>query len=211
MLTISLVDPQRLFRDALRALLEKDGEFVVAAEGCNGDDAIRIAERVRPEILLLELALPESHGFELIRRLTGRVTMKTVVMTSAGNGVSAVEALRHGALACVLKEDGSDELLQALRQAAIGEPYVSRHLRNRTLMESLAQSLPPKREANLTGRERAVLELVAEGLTNAEAAERLKISRRTVESHRANLMQKLGLKTQADLVRYAIRNQIIQP
>ena len=120
-----------------------------------------------------------------------------------------MEALREGAAACVLKEEGADELLLAMRQAIAGDTYLSRTLRSQTLMANLrpATVVPPNQ--GLSQRERAVLELVAEGLTNSETADRLKISRRTVESHRANVMQKLGLKTQAELIRYAIRNRIV--
>ena len=209
MLTISVVDPQKLFRDALRALLEKDGEFVVAAEGGNASEALRIAERVRPDLLLLELALPDLPGIEVLKHLRGMGKVKGVVVTSESHGARAMEALREGAAACVLKEEGADELLLAMRQAIAGDTYLSRTLRSQTLMANLrpATVVPPNQ--GLSQRERAVLELVAEGLTNSETADRLKISRRTVESHRANVMQKLGLKTQAELIRYAIRNRIV--
>ena len=212
MLTISLVDPQRLFRDALRALLEQDG-FTVTAEGETGIEAVEIAERTGPTLLIHELILPELHGLEVIKRIAGNGHTRPVVLTSRANGAYALEALRHGAAGYLLKEAGREELADGLRCAANGEPYLSKELRSRALVASIGQKRPPigNGVAKLSVRERMVLELVADGLTNSETAERLNISRRTVESHRANLMQKLGLKTQVDLVRFAIRHQIIQP
>lgn len=201
-----------MFREALRALLERDGGFAVVAEAGTGQEAIEISAALKPDLLLTELLLPDLHGFEVLKRLVERPGCRPVVLTSQCHASYALEALRHGAAGCVLKEEGGDELMVALRHAAEGEPYLSRSLRSRTLIASLGQrpAAPEGQHARLSVRERVVLEMVAEGLTNSEVAQRLKISRRTVESHRANLMQKLGIRTQADLIRFAIRHNIVQ-
>lgn len=213
MVTICLVEPQRLVREGLRALLEKTGEFTVAAEGATGTEALRLIEGVAPAVMVLELLLPELHGLEVLRRCRHTGGTRAVVLTSRGNASYVVEAMRVGASAYVLKENSSTELLEAVRLAAREEQYLSKELRNCALEMTLGRRQFPgsNGEDKLTTRERMVMELVAEGFKNAEVGRRLRISRRTVESHRANLMQKLGLKTHVDLVRFAIRHNIIQP
>jgi len=211
MISIVLVENQTLIREGLRALLERDGEFDVIGEGADGQDALRLAQRLKPNILLMELLIPELHGLEVLRRLKDHEQTRTIVLSSHSNASYVIESLKIGAAAYILKHNTSTELFEAIRTANAGEHFISKELRNCALELTIGRHGRNGKngEDRLTTRERVVLELAAEGFSNAEIASRLTISRRTVESHRASLMQKLGLKSQTDLVRYAIRNQII--
>jgi len=211
MVSIVLVDNHTLFRQGLRALLEREGGFQVVGEGTDGLEALRLVQREQPDVLLLELVLPELHGLEVLRQMEEFDKTRAVVVSSHSNATYVVEALKIGAAGYILKDNSSVDLFLAVRAAVDGEHYISKELRNCALELTIGRHPRNGRNGDerLTTRERVVLELAAEGLSNPEIATRLTISRRTVESHRASLMQKLGLRSQTDLVRYAIRNHLI--
>jgi DNA-binding NarL/FixJ family response regulator len=211
MVRIALVDNHTLFREGLRALFQLHGDFDVVGEGTDGFEALRLIEDHEPDVLLLELLLPELHGLEVLRHLQGKNKTRAVVVSSYSNASYVIEALKIGAAGYVLKDNNSEELFHAVRAAVNGEHYISKELRNCALELTIGRHPRNGRNGDerLTTRERMVLEMAAEGLSNPEIATRLSISRRTVESHRASLMQKLGLKSQTELVRYAIRNHLI--
>jgi DNA-binding NarL/FixJ family response regulator len=211
MIDVILADDSQLVRAGLRALLEKETEFQVLAETSDGEEAVDLVHKHRPQLLLLEMLLPRLHGLEVLRKIKDVKETKGVFVTSHSNATYVIEALKTGAVGYVLKDSPAEELLSAARAAAQGEHYLTRAIRNCTI-EATVGRLSFGREAGhekLTMRERVVLELAAEGLSNGEIANRLSISRRTVESHRASLMQKMGIRTQTELVRFAIRNHII--
>lgn len=190
--------------------MERESDFQVVGEADNGQDALELAAQLRPKVLLLELLLPGLHGLEVLRRLENQTATRPVVVSAHSNASYVIEALKSGAAGYILKTNTSIELVQAVRSAGNGEHYLSKELRNFALEVTIGSSRNGKNgEDRLTTREKVVLELAAEGLSNAEIATRLSISRRTVESHRASLMQKLRVRSQTDLVRYAIRNHII--
>jgi DNA-binding NarL/FixJ family response regulator len=211
MISIVLVDNQTLVREGFRALLERENDFQVVGEGADGTDALRLVQKLKPDVLLMELLLPEIHGLEVLRRLKDHEETRTVVLSAHSNASYVIESLKIGAAGYILKDNSSADLCQAIRAASSGDHFISRELRNCALELTIGRHGRNGKngEDRLTTRERVVMELAAEGFSNAEIASRLTISRRTVESHRASLMQKLGLRTQTDLVRYAIRNQII--
>ena len=212
MTKIVLADDHHVVRQGLRSLLEAEPDFSVVGETGDGVEAAQLAERLRPDVLVLDLMMPGLNGLEVTRQVSQRSPQTRVVILSMhANEAHVLEALRAGAAAYVLKESTSAELVRAVHEAVAGRRYLSPPLSERAIEVYLQKAKPAALDPyeTLTTREREVLHLVAEGHTNAEIAERLFISRRTVETHRANLMRKLGLRTQTDLIRYALRRGIL--
>lgn len=208
MLRIVIADGQCLVRSGLKTLIEKSGVADVTGEACDGVSAVELAEKKKPDILVTELALPRLHGLEVIRRVNGHT--KAVVVTVDSEGPQVTEALRAGASGYLVKDDTPEDLLEALKQVAAGNHYISPRLKKSAIKAALGnRSLDPDPFNDLTLREREVLEHAAQGLCNREIGTKLCISSRTVESHRGNVMKKLGLRNQTDLVRYAIRRRLI--
>jgi len=212
MTTIVLADDHQVVRNGLRVLLEAEPDFSVVGEAGDGLEAVRLVERLQPDVLVLDLMMPGLNGLEVARQVSQRSPQTRVVILSMyDNEAYVLEALRAGAAAYVLKESTSAELVRAIREAVAGRRYLSPPLSERAIEIYIqkAESAALDPYETLTAREREVLHLVAEGHTNAEIAARLFVSPRTVETHRANLMRKLGLHTQTDLIRYALRRGIL--
>jgi DNA-binding NarL/FixJ family response regulator len=212
MTTIVLADDHHIVRQGLRSLLEAEPGFSVVGETGDGVEAAQLVERLQPGVLVLDLMMPGLNGLEVTRQVSQRSPQTRVVILSMhANEAHVLEALRAGAVAYVLKESTSAELVRAVREAVAGRRYLSPPLSERAIEAYMqkAESVALDPYETLTAREREVLYLVAEGHTNAEIADRLFISRRTVETHRANLMRKLGLRTQTDLISYALRRGIL--
>jgi len=213
MASVLLVDDHRLLRDGLRAVIEASGEFQVVAEGADGREAIDLAAEHRPDIVLLDIWMPNLSGIEAVASIRRKSPGSRVVMMSQHESGSYVQsALREGACGYVLKTAASRELLAALRAAMENKCFLSPEVAQ-TVVESFAQ---PARELEsplqeLTGREREILQLIAEGYSSKEVAKRLSISVRTVESHRSAVMGKLNVHKVAGLVRFAIREGMIAP
>ena len=203
-----IADDHQLFRDGIKALLPP-GEFEVVAESADGQETIRLARRLQPDVALLDVSMPSLNGVDAARELL-RVSpgSRVVLLTMHKDNAYLVEALRAGVRGYVLKSQPTAELLHALREVARGEVYLAPGFW-RTLVESYQNGedmvLDP-----LSPREREVLQLVAEGKTTKEIASTLGISFKTAETHRANIMGKLDIHETAGLVRYAIRNRLIQ-
>ncbi len=208
MVTIVLADDHHVVRQGLRSLLEAEPGFKVVGEAGDGLEALRLIESLKPDVLVLDLMMGGMNGLEVTRQV-GKRSVKTavVILSMYGNESYVHEALRSGAKGYILKESTSDELVRAVRQAAIGRRYLSSSLSERAIDAYVDKaedsSLDPY--DTLTTREREVLHLAAQGYTNADIAARLYISRRTVEVHRSNMMVKLGLRSQTDLIRYALQ------
>ena len=212
MTTIVLADDHHVVRQGLRSLLEAEPDFSVVGETGDGLEAAQLVERLQPDVLVLDLMMPGLNGLEVTRQVSQRSPQTHVVILSMhANEAYVLETLRAGAAAYVLKESTSAELVRAVREAVAGRRYLSPPLSERAIEAYMqkAESTALDPYETLTAREREVLHLVAEGHTNAEIAARLFISRRTVETHRANLMRKLGLRTQTDLISYALRRGIL--
>ncbi len=208
--TIVLGDDHTIVLKGLRALLESVPGFTVIGEATDGLKVANLVERLRPDVLVLDIVMPGLGGFDIARRLTKRVPKTHIVMLSMYSTEAYVsEALRSGASAYVLKDATADDLVTAIREAAAGRRYLSAPFSNESIEAYLASSAVQDSYDSLTPREREVLHLVAEGLTSTEISRRLYISPRTAESHRANLMRKLGLRGRTDLVRFAFQKGIV--
>lgn len=211
--TIVLAEDHEVVRQGLRALLEAEPGFVVVGEACEGVEAARIVERLRPAVLLTDMSMPGLGGAELIRKV-GRAAPETrvVVLSMYGTEGHVLEALRAGASAYVLKSSGASELVRGIREAVAGRRYLSRPLSEQALADYVdreGEAAVATPYESLTEREREVLHLASQGLTSRAIGERLYISSRTVEAHRASLMRKLGVRNQTELLRYAIARGIV--
>lgn len=210
---IILADDHRIVREGLRALLLTEADFEIVAETGDGLEAIRLVEKHKPDVLVMDLMMPGLNGLEVARQLTHRGTStKIVVLSMHANEAYVLEALRHGASGYVLKDSTSADLVRAVREAMAGRRYLSPPLSEPAIEAYLERA--QKADTldiydTLTTREREVFQLSAEGHTSVEIAGRLFISPRTVETHRANAMHKLNLRSHKDLVRFAIQRGIL--
>ena len=210
--TIMLADDHPVVRQGLRALLEAEQDFTIVGEAADGLEVAGLVERLRPNVLVLDLMLPGLGGIEVTRQICHRFPQTRVVILSMyANEAYVLEALRNGAAGYVIKEASAAQLVQAVREVSAGRRYLSPPLSENAIQAYLqkAQATPLDLYETLTSREREVLHLAATGNSNIETADRLGISSRTAETHRANLMRKLGLHSQTELIRYAIRRGII--
>jgi DNA-binding NarL/FixJ family response regulator len=213
MISIVLADDHPIVRQGLRALLQAEPDFRIVGEAGDGLEAAQLVERLQPDVLVLDLMMPGLDGLAVTRQVSQRAPhTRVVILSMYANEAYVLEALRAGAVAYVLKASNSAELVRAVHEVTAGRRYLSPPLSERAIEAYLekaeAAALDPYE--TLTAREREVLHLAAEGRTNAEIARRLTISPRTVEMHRSSLMRKLGLRSQADLIRYALRRGIIE-
>ena len=211
--TVVLADDHEVVRRGVRSILEADGGFKVLAEVADGLSAVQAAEKFKPNLLFLDLSMPRLHGLEALRQIrAGSPHTKILVLSMHHDEPYVVEALRAGAMAYILKGSESTEIARAVAEVVAGRRYLSAPLSERAIT-ALTNRTPDQSDplAGLTPREREVLLLAAEGFGTSEMAEKLFISPRTAETHRTNLMQKLGLQSQTDLVRFAIRKGLIQP
>lgn len=210
--TIILAEDHQLVRQGLRLLLEQASTFRLVAEASDGLEALHLTAKHRPDILLLDLMVPRLHGLEVTRQVRKESPeTKVIILSMHADEPYVVEALRNGAAGYVLKDGTADELIKAVRDVASGKHYLSPALAERAINGYIHK--PGQGDLDvyetLTNRERIVLQMAAEGHTSSEVAAKLFISPRTAETHRANLMRKLALRSQTDLVRFAIRKGII--
>jgi DNA-binding NarL/FixJ family response regulator len=212
MIRILLVEDHTMVRQTLRRFLESQNDFQLVGETGDGIEVLELVEKHRPHVVVLDLMLPGLHGVEVIRRLRQRCPRTQILVLSMHLDHEYVaRALTSGALGYVVKQASIDHLLSGVREVAAGRRYLSPPLSMEDVEILLSRvpdgSLNPY--DTLTKREKEVLQLVAEGHTNAAVAARLGIGERTVETHRAHIMSKLGLNNHADLVRFAIECNLL--
>jgi two-component system response regulator NreC len=205
---ILLADDHRIIRQGLRVLLETEG-FAVVGEASDGLEAVRVTRALRPAVCVLDVAMPQLNGLDAARAiLRDPPATKTVLLSMHTENCYVSEALKAGVRGYVLKSQASADLVQAIREVVRGMTYLSPGVAQTVVDAYLAKSdLPPD---PLSLRERQVLQLVAEGKATKQAAALLGVSAKTVESHRTRIMAKLDIHETAGLVRYAIRNGLIQ-
>lgn len=212
MTTIILADDHRIVRQGLRALLEAEPDFRLVGETGDGLEAVQLTQRLQPDVVVLDLMMPSINGLEATRQISDSCPQTHVIILSmhADEGY-VLESLRNGATGYVLKDSSADDLVRAVREVVAGRRYLSAPLSERAIevyMQKTQETAVDPYE-RLTNREREVLHLAAAGHSSTEIAERLSISSRTVETHRANMMRKLDLHSQTDLIRYALKRGII--
>ena len=216
MITTVLVDDHPIVRQGLRTLLEGEDDCRIIGEAADGLTAIELIARLRPQVAIIDVQLPDLNGLEVARRVCAQVTETRVVMLSMYTDEPYVlGALRNGASAYVLKAAATTDLIAAVHAVVVGHRFLSvpltEHAIDAYTQRAAGSERPLDRYELLTSREREVLQLAAQGLTHTEIGERLTISPRTAETHRTNLLRKLGIKTQTDLVRFALARGLLPP
>lgn len=210
---IVIADDHPIFRDGLRRLLESEGDMKVIGEACDGNEAIKLATELKPDILLLDLAMPHRTGLEALRDMSANTSavgaVRIILLTAAVEKKQIVEALQLGARGVVLKDSATQLLLKSIHSVMMGEYWVGRdsvsnlvqYLRN--LMQSTVEETKQKK-FGLTPRELEIVAAVVAGYANREIAEYFKISEDTVKHHLSNIFDKLGVSTRLELALFAV-------
>ena len=208
---IIIVDDHDAIRRGVRQLLENEPYFEVVGEAADGRTALALAREVKPDIAILDYSIPEMNGLDLSHALKRELPrIEILLYTMHDREEIVLDVLQAGVRGFVLKSEAETHLIQALQALSIHRPYFSGAISD-ALLDQFLESRPHALASSLTHREREIVQQVAEGRINKEIAWRLNISVKTVETHRASAMRKLKLRTTSDLVRYAVRNQLIQP
>lgn len=223
MIRVVLADDHDILRDGLRALLSMAGDIEVTGEAHTGLEAVEQATRLHPDVVLMDISLPELDGVEACHQIRQQAPeVRVLFLTMHEAEEYFFRALRAGAAGYVIKRTAAADLLAAVRAVARGESFLSPSMARALVADYTGRAtrtgLPGRDEAiaqdtyqTLTSREREVLQLVGEGYTNQEIADRLHLSIKTVQSHRAAVMQKLDLRDVTHLVRYAVRRGLVDP
>jgi DNA-binding NarL/FixJ family response regulator len=207
---VLLVDDHKLVRAGIRALAEKIDGVEVVAEASNGAEALRLIKELKPDLVLLDITMPESSGFDVLAEQAKEFPeVRVIVLTVHDAEAYAIRALREGASGFLLKSAASVELEQAIETVVRGETYVSPELAKKSLLEYGKASTERARLDSLSPRQREILKLVADGRSTKEIARHLNISVKTVETHRAQLMERLNIHDVAGLVRFAIKMGLV--
>lgn len=210
--TIVLADDHQIFRQGLRALIEKEPDFRIIGEAGDGLDALEMTRRLKPDVLVIDVMLPSLNGLEVARQIKKfDAAIHIAVLSMFADESYVLRGLRNGAGAYVLKGAAFEDLVHAIREVLAGRIYLSTPLSEpaKTTIEKGAAATQLDKYERLTDREMQVLQLAAEGLTSAQIADRLGMSRRTAESHRANFSRKLGFRSHVDMVVFALRKGLI--
>jgi DNA-binding NarL/FixJ family response regulator len=214
-LRILIVDDHAVVRRGVRSLLESQPGWEIAGEAMTGREAVDMAKRLRPDVVVMDLSLPELNGLDATRQiLKDSPHSEILVLTMHHSEDLARDVLQAGARGYILKSDADESLITAVESLRQHKPFLTSRVtefvlddylrRGETLLDGMANE-------TVTVREREIIQLLAEGKSNKETASMLGISVKTIEAHRANIMRKLHLRSVSDLVRYAIRNRIVQP
>lgn len=207
---ILLADDHDIIRRGVRTLLETRQDLQVVAEAASGRQALVLARETRPDIAIVDYSLPELNGRDVTLELKREFPrIEVLIYTMHDREDTVTEVLHAGARGFVLKSDSERHLFAAIDALSINRPYFSPSV-SETLLQQYLRAKPHDEFSILTHREREVVQLIAEGKINKQVATLLNISVKTVETHRSTVMQKLKLRTAADLVRYAVRNHIVE-
>lgn len=209
MTTILIADDHDVVRRGLKALLETRAAWRVVAEARNGKEAVNAAFRMRPEVAIIDYGLPQLNGVEAARQIRHHLPgTEVLIFTMHNTDDILLHALEAGARGFLLKSDADDYVLAAVHALSQHKPFFTGKV-SETLVASFLATSSRSRASALTMREKSVVQLIAEGHTGKEAADLLGVSAKTVEAARASALRKLSLRTTADLIRYAVRNNLV--
>ena len=213
--TVLIVDDHPLFREGLKSLISRNTRFEVVGEAGNGREGLRMAKKLKPDLVIVDISLPDKSGIDLTHDIRSLLPETRVMIVSMHSKIDYItEAFQAGATGYVVKESATDRLVQGLEAVSRGEYFLDTSLSHKVvnkLMEfpEKEAKITDARYETLTRREQQVMRLLAEGFSSKEIAEKLFISPKTVENHRANIMNKLDLHSTMELVRYAARLGLI--
>ena len=208
---ILIADDHGIVRSGLRLLLERQPDMEVIAEAADGVDAVEMALRERPDLCILDVQMPRMTGLQATRQIKSHAPEVTVLMLSMhADERYLFEALKAGASGYVLKAEADQDLVAAARAVGRGEAFLT-NAAERSLIRAWMEDDSSGPREPLTPREQEVVKLIAEAHTNVQIAELLHLSEKTIESHRANVLRKLGMRDRVQLVRYAIRRGLVEP
>lgn len=208
MIRVLLADDHTIVRQGLKLILGSYDDLEVVGEAANGNEAVELARKLHPDIVLMDVAMPDLNGIEATKRMVqADPRLKVLVLSMHKEGVYVREILRAGARGYILKDAIDTELLNAVRSVAHGDGYISPAVSGALLSDYRKNVTDPL--DLLTNREREVLKLIAEGKTNKEIATSLNLSVYTVDSHRGKVMEKLNLHSTGELVRFAIKHGVV--
>ena len=211
MIRVVIADDHGIVRSGLRMLIDRQRDMEVVAEAEDGVAALDHAQAHRPQVAVLDVSMPRMTGLQAAREIRSHVPDTRVLLLSMHDDERYfLEGLEAGAAGYVLKRAADTDLIEAVRTVAEGRTFLSDDAQ-RTLMDEWLQHGSPEPDDRLTPRELEVVKLIAEAFTNRQIAETLKLSEKTVESHRANVLSKLGMRDRVELVRYAIRRGLVEP
>ena len=203
-ITIVLADDHKMFREALKLSLSSVADILLVGEAGSGAETLAAVTATRPDVLILDIALPDMNGIEVAKELKRSFpALGIVALSGYADRMFVEEMLKAGAAAYVVKSAGADELVAAIRAVALGERYMSSDAQNSVMQGLVQKDTPPRRV--LSPREQQVLRLLARGIRSMQIAQELGIAATTVEVHRRNIKEKLGLHSVVELTRYAIR------
>jgi NarL family two-component system response regulator LiaR len=206
---VVIADDHAIVRSGIRALLATEPDIVVVGEAADGDEAVVAAEQLRPDVILMDLVMPEADGITAIRQIVATLPdVRILVLTSFAGDDQVFPAIKAGALGYLLKDTGPEDLVRAIRQVYRGESSLHPQIARKVLRELARPAERPPTPEPLTAREVAVLRLVARGLSNGQIAEQLGISEPTVRTHMSNILSKLHLATRIQVALYALREGI---
>jgi DNA-binding NarL/FixJ family response regulator len=211
MIRVVIADDHGIVRSGLRMLIDRQRDMEVVAEAGDGVAALEHAQAHRPQVAVLDVSMPRMTGLQAAREIRSHVPDTRVLLLSMHDDERYfLEGLEAGAAGYVLKRAADTDLIGAVRTVAEGRTFLSDDAQ-RTLMDEWLEHGSPEPDDRLTPRELEVVKLIAEAFTNRQIAETLKLSEKTVESHRANVLSKLGMRDRVELVRYAIRRGLVEP
>ena len=213
---ILIADDHTIFRDGLRRLLESEPEFQVTGEAADGAEALQLSQQLKPDILLLDLAMPRMPGLETLRELSSQASpVKTILLTAAIEKRQIVEALQMGARGVIMKDAATTLLMKGIRTVMAGQFWVGREAvadMVTYLRDKAAQQPPPPGKAyGLTKRELEILSTIVSGLSNKEIAQKFSLSEDTVKHHLTNIFDKVGVSSRLELALFAINHRLVEP